>query len=101
MKVRACFHRSSRALLLCALLVGIALISSRLSDGARANPCANTSCGNTVTVIPGFAEYMSLVLDTAGHPVISYEGSNLELRVLHCGNADCSKGNQTSSPDSR
>jgi hypothetical protein len=65
-----------------------------LARDARANPCAGVSCDNVVTVIPGFAEYMSLALDSTDRPVIAYEGGGNELRLLHCGNVDCTSDNQ-------
>jgi hypothetical protein len=93
--------RSLRRFVLGGVLVLGALLASRLADGALANPCPDVSCGNTVTIIPGAAEYMSLVLDAEGKPVISYgvPGSNSALGLLHCGDEACATGNVTSSPD--
>lgn len=67
--------------------------------------CGDPECssGNTDASpdTEGFVgAFTSIALDAYGNPVVSYTGdSNLELRVLHCGNAACTGGNVTTSPD--
>ncbi|MCH7809652.1 MAG: hypothetical protein IH863_03645, partial [Chloroflexi bacterium] len=63
----------------------------------------NCSSGNAVTS-PGaggnFGGSTSLSLDGNGNPVVSYwDGANDGLKVLHCGDADCSYGNIIASAD--
>ena len=68
--------------------------------------CGNPSCssGNSIaspdpTVDSG--QWSSLMLDSSGNPVVSYSSTffGSSLRVLHCGNANCTSGNSITSPD--
>lgn len=68
--------------------------------------CGDTTCGSGNTINPvdtsgnlGVSP-LSLKLDSSGSPVIAYyDNTNGDLDVLHCGDATCSSGNTTTSPD--
>jgi hypothetical protein len=61
--------------------------------------CGNANCtsNNTTRVVDNGsieANAPSLVLDSAGRPVMGYyDAINKDLRVVHCGDANCSSGN--------
>lgn len=64
--------------------------------------CADPACngpGNSITVVDPGAQAgdhrsTSLVLDVSGNPVVAYQDTaNKALKVLHCGNANCTAGN--------
>jgi len=69
--------------------------------------CSDASCtggGETIaTADPGgnVGAYSSLVLDSSGKPVVSYQDEfNGNLKVLHCNDANCAGGDETpTSPD--
>ncbi len=63
--------------------------------------CGNANCTSgswTQTVDNGaiVAQSPSLVLDSVGRPVMAYyDAAKLDLKLVHCGNANCSSGNFT------
>jgi len=68
--------------------------------------CQDATCSTKViTTVDGSGgdagKYTSLALDAAGFPVVSYYNeSQGDLKVIHCGDANCSGGNTIASPDS-
>ena len=67
--------------------------------------CNNPDCSGTQTPqSPDTADnvglFTSIVLDSAGNPVISYrDNTNGDLKVLHCNNPDCSGTQTPQAPD--
>ncbi len=90
-----------RASIAFAFFLVVALALWTPSDRARANPCTAIACGNSITVLDGAAEYMSIALDAADRPVVSYgvPGANQALRVLRCANATCGGGSEAVTVD--
>lgn len=68
--------------------------------------CGDPNCtsGHSITApdTEGDAgECTSLALDASGYPVVAYRenGPDGDLKVLHCGDADCTSGNSVNSVD--
>jgi hypothetical protein len=76
------------------------------NDNLKVAHCGNPACtaGNTITTVEGAdvkGHFSSITIGGDGLPVISYyDGTNLALKVAHCGNAACSAGNTFASVDS-
>jgi predicted regulator of Ras-like GTPase activity (Roadblock/LC7/MglB family) len=67
--------------------------------------CGDASCsaGNTITTVDSaewVGQYTSIVVGADGLPVISYyDNANQDLKVAHCGIANCSSGNTITTVD--
>jgi hypothetical protein len=64
---------------------------------------ANCASGNTITAPDTTGDTgsdLSLVLDASGKPVVSYSDNTAgNLKILHCGNANCTGGNAIATAD--
>jgi hypothetical protein len=79
--------------------------SDRGSDSLKMLHCGNAACtaGNTLTLNMSSnhtGQYSSVTTGADGLPVIScYDWYNGDLRVLHCGNMDCTAANSDAPAD--
>lgn len=84
----------------------IAYSASVGSQRLKLARCGNPQCssGNSIQTVDSTGSvglYLSLALDLAGNPVIAYfDGTNVDLKVAHCGNASCSGSNSLQTVDS-
>lgn len=71
----------------------------------KVSKCGNTSCssGNTIAIVDSagnVGQAASIAIGSDGLPIVSYyDVTNSDLKVLKCGNADCSSGNSITSID--
>jgi len=67
--------------------------------------CGNANCtsGNIISTADAagyVGDHSSMKLDTSGKPVVSYhDGTNNQLKLVHCGDANCAAGNIINYPD--
>lgn len=76
------------------------------NGGLKVLHCGDLLCttgGNTITTVDSTGDlgyYTSITVGVDGLPVVSYyDGTNKDLKVLHCGNALCNSGNTATAVD--
>ena len=79
--------------------------SNTLGSGLKLVHCGDAACtpgsASIVVLASGQTAFgTDVVLDGAGHPVISYAIAPSGVGVIHCGDANCASGNVSSVPDS-
>jgi len=94
--------RSNSALQLDSSGFPIIVFSDQTNDDLELVHCNDVDCAGanetrtsieTTNLVGGYA---SMVLDSSGFPVIAFwDETNFDLRVVHCGNANCDSGNST------
>ena len=76
------------------------------NDDLKVVHCGNTFCsaGNTITILDSTGDvgkYTSIAIGADNNPIISYlDQTNIDLKVVHCGNTSCSAGNTITILDS-
>jgi hypothetical protein len=82
------------------LLAAIAMAAVGVYASARSTSAAGHSITTPVPAALFSGDHASLELDADGKPVIGYyDPINLDVRIIHCGDADCASGNISTAPD--
>ena len=86
----------------CALPIWYPVVSYGGGGNLKILHCNDVNCagGNesivSVDTVGTVGEYNSLQLDASGYPVVSYyDGTNGDLKILHCNDVNCEGGNES------